>query len=59
MPLLKGKKNISKNIKELNTGKVGKSRAKAISTYAKKKGITKTEARKKLSVVIAKSIAKK
>jgi hypothetical protein len=55
MPLLNGVKNIRANIKELNHGKVGPAREKAISTYAKKKGISKEQARFQLSLVIAKS----
>lgn len=54
MPLKKGIENIRKNIEELNKGKVSPSRRKAIATYAKKKGISKKEARFKLSLVIAK-----
>lgn len=59
MPLLKGTENIRKNIKELTTGKVSGSRLKAISTYAKKHNISKEDARFRLSLEIAKSIATK
>ena len=55
MPLLPGTKNIRNNVKELNEGKIGPARMKAIKTYAKRKGITFKEARFKLSLVIAKS----
>ena len=59
MPLAKGKskKAIASNYKELTTGKVGKTRAKAIRTLAKRKGMTPTEARKYQAKVIALSTA--
>lgn len=59
MPLLQGAGNIRKNIKDLNTGKVGATRTKAIATYAKKHGITKKDARFKLSLIIAQNVASK
>jgi len=59
MPLLKGTENIKKNIHELNTGKVGPARRKAIATYARKHGISHKEAKFKLSLVIAKAVALK
>lgn len=60
MPLKKGKsqKTISKNIKELMK-KPGKSRSKAISTLAKKRGIFASEAKRKQAVAIALSTARK
>lgn len=59
MPLLSGAGNIRANIKELNTGKVGPARKKAIRTYANKHGISQADARFKLSLIIAKSVATK
>ena len=58
MPLLKGTKNIRKNIEELNKGSVGDSRKKAIKTLARKWGVSPEEARFKQSLIIAKSKAK-
>lgn len=57
MPLLKGLHSVRKNVEELNKGKVSPARAKAIATYAKKHGISKEDARFKLSLVIAKNVA--
>jgi hypothetical protein len=57
--LQKGPFNIRKNIIELNTGKIGPARKKAIATYAKKHNITKEEARFRQSLIIAREIAKK
>lgn len=59
MPLSTKLQDVKKNIMELNTGEVSDSRKKAIKTYAKKHGISKEDARFKLSLIIAKSIAKK
>lgn len=59
MPLKIGAKNIRSNIKELTTGKVGKSRSKAINTLAKKWGVTKSEAKFKQALIIAKNAASK
>jgi hypothetical protein len=60
MPLKRGKsqKTISSNIKELMK-KPGKARSKAISSIAKSKGITTSEARRKQAVAIALSSAGK
>ena len=57
MPLYSGSKNIRRNISELNTGKVGKSRKKAIRTLAKKWHVSEKEARFKQSLIIAKKKA--
>jgi hypothetical protein len=59
MPLLPGTHNIRKNIKELNLGQVGSARKKAIETYAKKHNLSKEDAKFKLSLIIAKSVATK
>lgn len=59
MPLIKGPGSVSTNVKELTTGKVGKSRRKAIATYARKHGISKKEARFKLALAISYAQAKK
>ena len=59
MPLLSGAANIRKNIKELNTGKIGPARKKAIATYAKKHKLSAKDARFRLSLVIARETAKK
>ena len=59
MPLLPGVQNIRKNIHELNAGKIGPARKKAIETYAKKHNISKEDAKFKLSLIIAKSVATK
>ena len=59
MPLSTKLQDVKKNIIELNTGEVGSSRKKAIDTYAKKHNISKEDARFKLSLIIAKSVAKK
>lgn len=59
MPLLKGAKNIRTNIIELNSGKVGSARNKAIKTLAKKWKISEKEARFKQSLIIAKATARK
>jgi hypothetical protein len=60
MPLKKGssQKAISKNISEL-MNKPGKTRAKAVSTLAKKLGITPKEAKRRQAVAIALSTAGK
>ncbi len=56
MPLKKGKGSFKFNMDELTKGKVQSSaRKKAINTIAKKYGITKTQARAKQAVAIAKS----
>jgi hypothetical protein len=59
MPLLSGKKNVGKNIKELMTTKPGATRKKAINTLAKKTGLSKKKAEQKQAVAIAYSKAKK
>lgn len=61
MPISKGKspKTISKNISKLMTEKPWKTRAKAISTIAKKEGITPAKAKQKQAVAIALSMAGK
>lgn len=59
MPLLPGTHNIRKNVEELNSGSVGPARRKAIATYAKKHGISAKEAKFRLSLEIAKSVAMK
>lgn len=56
MPLIKdGPKNkrISRNIRELITTKPSKSRAKAISTIAKREGISKKQAKQRQAIAIA------
>jgi len=57
MPLKTGPGSVKSNVKELTTGKVGSSRKKAIATYAKKKGISKKEAKFRQALIIAKSKA--
>lgn len=61
MPIKKGKskKTISKNIAELVKTKPSKTRAKAINTLAKKKGIKPKKAKMKQAVAIALSEARK
>lgn len=61
MPLKKGKgrRVISANIKELATSKPGKARAKAITTIAKRRGISKKSAKLIQAKAIALSKAKK
>lgn len=60
MPLKQGssQKTISTNIKEL-MGKPGKSRKKGISTLAKSRGLSTTEAKRKQAIAIALSTAGK
>jgi hypothetical protein len=58
MPLLAGTENIRKNIKELNTGKVGSARKKAIVTYARNHKVSLADAKFKLSLIIATNKAK-
>ena len=56
MPIQKGgtkSKRVSNTIKELMKDKPGKTRAKAISTIAKKQGITRAQARQRQAVAIA------
>jgi hypothetical protein len=53
--LKKGPGSMKPNIEELTTGKVGGSRRKAISTYAKKHKISTGKAKHKLAFIIAKS----
>ena len=57
MPLKKGKGSVSSNVKELTKGKVGKSRAKAIKTLAKKWGVSVKEARFRQALLISKKYA--
>jgi hypothetical protein len=61
MPLKKGrsKKVISKNIEELVSKKPSKGRSKAISTLAKKQGISRKKAKQKQAIAIALSSAGK
>jgi hypothetical protein len=59
MPLLKGKKNISRNIKELTGGKAGKTREKGIQTMMSRYGISHKEAKVKQAVAIAIAKSKK
>lgn len=56
MPLIKGQHNIKRNVTELLTGDIGVARRKAISTLAKKHGISFEEARRKQALIIAKSL---
>ena len=58
MPLKSGAGSIRSNVKELNTGKVGPARKKAIATYAKNHNVSLKEAKFSLSLEIAKSKAK-
>jgi hypothetical protein len=58
-PLLKGKKNVSKNISELVRTKPSSARAKGIKTLAKRKGISTKKAKQLQSVAIAMSKARK
>lgn len=56
MPLQKGgtrTERVSKNISELMTKKPSKTRAKAISTIAKKQGISRAAARRRQAIAIA------
>ena len=53
MPLLEGKENIGKNIKELNESKPSAPREKAIKTYMKKHNYDYDKAKQKLSIAIA------
>lgn len=46
-------KRVSSTIKELMKDKPGKARAKAISTIAKKQGITREQAKQRQAVAIA------
>lgn len=55
MALKSGIGSMRYNLIELTTGKVGKSRKKAINTLAKKWGIPKKEARAKQAWIIAKN----
>ena len=57
MPLKSGAGSIRSNVKELNTGKVGSARKKAIATYARNHNVSTKEARFQLSLIIAKSKA--
>lgn len=58
MPLKKGysKSTEKKNIKELMTTKPSKTRAKAIATIAKDRGISKAKAKAVQAVAIAKKV---
>ena len=58
MPILKGKNTVRANMKELLKGKIGKSRSKAIATIAKKRGISKADARLIQAKAIAMSAAR-
>ena len=57
MPLKSGSGSVKYNVKELTTGKVGSSRAKAIKTLAKKWNVSPKEARFRQALVIAKKKA--
>ncbi len=61
MPIKKSssQKTISKNISKLVNEKPWKTRAKAISTIAKKENISKEKAKIRQAVAIAISVAKK
>lgn len=60
MPLdkSKSKKAFGKNVSELQRSKPGKKRRKAINTLAKKMGITKEAAKRRISLAISYSIKK-
>jgi len=55
MPLLSGTGSVRKNMVELTTGKVGKSRKKAINTLTKKWGVSEEEAKFRQALIISKS----
>lgn len=57
MPLKSGAGSVKYNVKELTTGKVGSSRAKAIKTLGKKWKVTPKEAKFRQALIIAKSKA--
>lgn len=57
MPLKSGPGSVKANVKELTTGKVGKSRKKAINTLAKKWKVSKKEAKFRQALIIAKAKA--
>lgn len=53
MPLVKGKKAVSANIKELVSSEPKEARHKAILTYAKNHGVDYKTAKVKMAVIIA------
>jgi len=61
MPLKQGKskKTVSSNIKELMDSKPSPSRAKAIKTLSKKRGISPKKAKQTIAIVIALETARK